>query len=320
MIVTKPAHISSLLFGALVLLVAESHSLIQQQQVTRNDCKATEVEFSLLVNQLAVLRLLNESSISYSLHESELQEMRALRVELDVKTAKLNNDLLSMKNELQNMTAASLEEIRWMTEEAKQDLKEAVSNASLQQDERELEIKNELQAKKAAALNELQNMRNATINDINARNEEAKRVLNEVKEAAANVSRQTVTFKECEAGWSKYILSCYKLFTTKATHAEATAACRTNGAYLTSIVSQGENSFVAGLIESDTYIGLDDKDQEGVYTWQDGSPFSYSKWSSGQPNSSGGNQDCAEMLLSDRKWNDISCEYKADYVCEKRVQ
>ena len=64
--------ITSLLLGVVFLLVTESHSLKPQQQVTENDCKATEVEWSLLINQVAVLRLLNESSSSRLLRKCSL--------------------------------------------------------------------------------------------------------------------------------------------------------------------------------------------------------------------------------------------------------
>ena len=61
--------ITSLFLGVVFLLVTESHSLNPPQQVTKDDYKATEVEWSLIVNQVAVLRLLNESSTSCSLRK-----------------------------------------------------------------------------------------------------------------------------------------------------------------------------------------------------------------------------------------------------------
>ena len=72
MALMKTVHIGSLLFGVVVLLATESHSLKPQQQVAHNDWKATQVEWSLLINQVAVLRLLNESSTSCSLRKCSL--------------------------------------------------------------------------------------------------------------------------------------------------------------------------------------------------------------------------------------------------------
>lgn len=85
------------------------------------------------------------------------RKLQDLSLDLDVKTRELKNYLLSMNKEWQTMTAASLEEINKKkeefqsmtasslneinrkTEEGKQVLKEAVSKASLQQGQREIE-------------------------------------------------------------------------------------------------------------------------------------------------------------------------------------
>ena len=51
-------------------------------------------------------------------------------------------------------------------------------------------LKNDLQDYKEETLNELKNITTTIITDFNVKNEEAKRVLNEIKETAANLSRQ----------------------------------------------------------------------------------------------------------------------------------
>lgn len=328
MIFTKTVQISSILFGVQVFLVTESHSLKPQQQVTKNEWKATEVEWSLLINQVAVLRLLNESSTSSSLHERELQEMRDLRLELDTKTGVLKNDLINMKKEMQNMTAESLHEIVTSKEEAKHALKEAVLNASLQQDERELqrmrELRNDLQEFKTTTMKEFQNM-TATINDIKASNEETRKNLNEVKETITNLSRQAAIIttpqpQECKGDWSEFQSSCYRVFKTRVTHVVAKESCRTHGAYLASIGSERENSFVHGFIVYATYIGLDHDDQMTVFTWQDSSPFNYSNWASSEPNNYRHNQDvCIHMSISSY-WHDQPCTDPMHYACEKSLQ
>lgn len=258
MVLESLSQVFSLLCGVLLLLVDENHSLKPQLQVTKNDCKATEVEMSLLVNQLAVLRILNESTSS-TLHETEMQE--------------LMEDLQDFKaTTMENMTAA--------------------------------------------------------INDLKAKNEKTTKALNELLETVVNVSPQATVMStmtppplECEDSWSEYQSSCYKVFKIGVTHTEATRNCRTHGAYLASIGSEGENSFVHGLIEFITIIGLSDEDQEGVYIWQDGSPFSYFRWRNahGQPDNWGGNEDCV-CIHPDSYWADIPCSSAYHYVCEKRLQ
>ena len=43
-------------------------------------------------------------------------------------------------------------------------------------------------------------------------------------------------------------------------------------------------------------------------------------WDSGQPNDSGGNQDCLEIWNRNGfKWNDWNCNSEKHFVCEKRA-
>ena len=48
--------------------------------------------------------------------------------------------------------------------------------------------------------------------------------------------------------------------------------------------------------------------------------FTFSKWSSGEPNDDGGNEDCVEVDGSSLKWNDIPCNLKKQVACMKRYE
>ena len=67
------------------------------------------------------------------------------------------------------------------------------------------------------------------------------------------------------------------------------------------------NTLLTTLItQSRCWIGFSDINSEGTFTWADGSGVTYTRWNSGEPNNSGGNEDCAE-LYSHSYWNDAPC-------------
>lgn len=64
------------------------------------------------------------------------------------------------------------------------------------------------------------------------------------------------------------------------------------------------------------HIGLTDQDDEGRFKWVTGSNLEYNNFWPGEPNNSGGKEDCAEMRYSGL-WNDVSCNKEQYFICEK---
>jgi hypothetical protein len=110
---------------------------------------------------------------------------------------------------------------------------------------------------------------------------------------------------------------------------EAQSLAASAGGYLATITSAGENTFVAGLLESSTadraWLGGTDSATEGTFKWaggpEAGNNFTFTSWFPGEPNNntstygaSGGppnpeGEDFAEMYSSrinsaSGKWND----------------
>ena len=52
---------------------------------------------------------------------------------------------------------------------------------------------------------------------------------------------------------------------------------------------------------------------------QNENKFAYTNWMPGEPNNSGGVESCARIYLN-LKWNDIPCNLKELFVCEKLVE
>ncbi|XP_078251343.1 galactose-specific lectin nattectin-like [Rhinoraja longicauda] len=91
--------------------------------------------------------------------------------------------------------------------------------------------------------------------------------------------------------------------------------------HLATVTSSEHNTFIANVIGAvrndnpEAWIGLNDRCQEGTFTWIDGSSQSYRHWLSGEPNHSG-DEDCVERNFRGKGvWNDLSCETKLDFVC-----
>ena len=101
---------------------------------------------------------------------------------------------------------------------------------------------------------------------------------------------------------------------------EAKTACNNISGHLVDVETEEEQGLLVAEIKKSRllqhsnrfkymWIGLNDLDGEGVWRWSDSAKATFSSWGRGQPNSSGGEQDCATLDFSslDGKWNDFWC-------------
>ena len=133
----------------------------------------------------------------------------------------------------------------------------------------------------------------------------------------------------CGAEWTRFGLSCYKLYTLRQNWTNAKVNCQRaiDGAKLVKIETDKENDFIKNEYLNTRgiyWIGLSDIDNEGEWKWTDGTELTgYNKWKSGQPNNKG-DQDCVAILegnytagLYNAEWNDLKCSKKLRYICKK---
>ncbi|XP_041669063.1 collectin-11 isoform X1 [Cheilinus undulatus] len=112
----------------------------------------------------------------------------------------------------------------------------------------------------------------------------------------------------------------YLLVKEEKRYADAELYCQTRGGHLAMPKDEGANAAIAGYITeaglNRVYIGIDDRQREGVFTYADLSPMTtFSKWRRGEPNNAYDDEDCAEMVASG-EWTDVACSPTMYFVCE----
>ncbi|XP_071133352.1 perlucin-like protein [Mytilus edulis] len=130
----------------------------------------------------------------------------------------------------------------------------------------------------------------------------------------------------CPAGWKEYKNHCYYFSSDKMSWFEAERTCRNMGAYLVKVTDSNENSWIKNMItskkvvEQNYWMGAGDYLKEGDWRWvNDLSKVQYSGWKSGEPNNTGGNEDCAYFYQPHGfNWNDAHCSATSGYICENQ--
>ncbi len=117
---------------------------------------------------------------------------------------------------------------------------------------------------------------------------------------------------------------CYVFSTNGLPWQNAQDGCQALGdpeleGYLVNIEDGDENAALNGHFGGDLWIGVNDLGTEGVWVeTRTGAPQVYQPWNAGEPNDSGGVEDCA-ALRTDGLWNDSYCPASVNYICELEV-
>lgn len=131
--------------------------------------------------------------------------------------------------------------------------------------------------------------------------------INAIRNVMAN--QNTVELALCSSDCSVYFLNKNSM-----SGSQAQAFANQFGANLISIQNQAENDCIMNAlnnlndpaVSNIIWIGYNDEAVEGVFEWYDQSPVTYTNWAAGEPNNSGGNEDCTQIYPSGL-WNDLPC-------------
>ncbi|XP_041858110.1 CD209 antigen-like protein 2 [Melanotaenia boesemani] len=203
-------------------------------------------------------------------------------------------------------------------------------------------ISGEMAANLSAIQDQLNERLQASKDNLSSLTEERNQLkanLNELTEGLnKHLSTQSVSFhvaekwkrapcmekKTCPAGWRMFICSCYLLSTTSGSWDQGREDCRGRGADLVVIDSDEEQKFISEFTKGKSWIGLSDKEREGIWKWVDGTNLTLTNWNTHQPDNGGGNpewgeEDCVQLIDYNRNaWNDVKCTASIWWICEKR--
>lgn len=131
-------------------------------------------------------------------------------------------------------------------------------------------------------------------------------------------------YYHCASDWEIFNDKCYKVVDETYTWHDARKHCRKIGGDLISIDSGTEQTFAENILEAYEglhlyWIGLNDINHKGTYTWSHGNKVEYTDWFLGEPNLLS-SDSCVAMLFKDAKWRDYQCDIKGKSICEKELE
>ncbi|KAM4625956.1 collectin-11 isoform 2-T3 [Polymixia lowei] len=147
-----------------------------------------------------------------------------------------------------------------------------------------------------------------------------RKMIGEMDILVAQLSSELKFIKNAVAGVKETDSKVYLLVKEEKRYSDAEAYCQGRGGHLAMPKDDGANAAIAGYIAeaglSRVYIGINDLDREGFFTYVDRSPMStFSRWRKGEPNDAYDDEDCAEMVTSG-EWTDVACHPTMNFVCE----
>ncbi|KAM8913238.1 uncharacterized protein AB9W97_008515 isoform 1-T1 [Spinachia spinachia] len=140
--------------------------------------------------------------------------------------------------------------------------------------------------------------------------------------------------RHCIPGWTFMNLMCYYFPFSDAIQRrswqEARSFCRNQGGDLAVIDTREKLMAITGLINYQYplsspatfgfWMGLTDVEEEESWKWLDGTRLTEGYWNDGEPNNSGGNEDCVATYPRTnpfKSWNDVPCNYQLKWICQR---
>ncbi|XP_074486697.1 CD209 antigen-like protein C isoform X2 [Sebastes fasciatus] len=122
----------------------------------------------------------------------------------------------------------------------------------------------------------------------------------------------------CQPRWVYFKHSCYYFSSNVKSWQKSRDYCQQKGADLMIINSKEEQEF-GSQYKRNTWIGLTDRETEGIWKWVDGTALGTSYWYTGEPNNNNNDEDCGVLwgFGKENNWNDVPCSIQINWICEK---
>ncbi|XP_047223891.1 macrophage mannose receptor 1-like isoform X2 [Girardinichthys multiradiatus] len=126
----------------------------------------------------------------------------------------------------------------------------------------------------------------------------------------------------CSAPWIPYNGHCFRLIRTVKTWSDAQLDCHQEGGDLASIRNVEDQSFVISKLgyasTDELWIGLNDRQKEGLFDWSDHTTVRFTSWEFGRPAFATDQEDCVLIRGESGNWVDRNCKEKHGFICMKR--
>lgn len=109
----------------------------------------------------------------------------------------------------------------------------------------------------------------------------------------------------------KYFVSSGKIMSLD----KAKALCSQFQASVATPRNAEENAAIQRIAKDRAYLGVTDERTEGLFVDMTGKRVGYTNWNDGEPNNVGDGENCV-VLLSNGKWNDVTCSSSFLVICE----
>lgn len=142
-----------------------------------------------------------------------------------------------------------------------------------------------------------------------------------------STAKGKITAPQCPRGWHKQGNDCYKVYSAvfSRSRSNANKVCQASRADLVSITSSSEQALVSTLMKKNSegsygfWIGLK-RSSNNAFSWEDRSLLTYTKWSRGEPNNWGLNEDCVYMSSITASWLDSRCSRPLPFICKLSLE
>ncbi|XP_018764911.2 macrophage mannose receptor 1-like [Serinus canaria] len=142
------------------------------------------------------------------------------------------------------------------------------------------------------------------------------------KPSSQSSEKETIEDLGCQKGWKRYGFHCYLVGSALLTFSEANKTCEQSKAYLATVESRNEQTFLISLTglrsEGHFWIGLSDTEERGSFRWTNGETAHFTHWNTAMP---GKERGCVVMGtgIAAGLWDVVSCEKTSNYLCKQRA-